>query len=65
MAEQILNDRIETAETGSAEITVVYNLINSGKEWKITEVPKDSLQVLTANFLKSVTDFTSLFGNIG
>ena len=32
---------------------------------KITEVPKDSLQVLTANFVKSITDLASVFGKTG
>ena len=65
MAEQILNDKMETAQTGSAQMSVTYDLVKSGKEWKITEVPKDSLQVLTANFVKSITDLASVFGKTG
>ena len=46
-------------------MSVTYDLVKSGKEWKITEVPKDSLQVLTANFVKSITDLASVFGKTG
>ena len=65
MAEQILNDKMETAQTGSAQMSVTYDLVKSGKEWKITEVQKESLQVLTANFVKSITDLASVFGKTG
>ena len=47
------------------KFTEVVGKVKSGKEWKITEVPKDSLQVLTANFVKSITDLASVFGKTG
>ena len=65
LAEQMLTEKMETVETGSAEMSITYDLVKTDREWKITEVPDDVVHVLTANFLKSFEEIAAAFSGEG
>ena len=54
LAAKILEEALNTVETGETERVVEYPLIRVNREWKIEEVPQEVLYILTADYLAAL-----------